>query len=62
MLFLLVYLLPILIIGCIVYWDMEHGQTLKEYVDKNNFEVPATFTFAPVLNLIVLVGVIGMVV
>ena len=38
---------------------MEHGQTLKEYVDKNDLEVPATFTFAPVLNLIVVVAVIG---
>jgi hypothetical protein len=41
---------------------MEHGQTLKEYVDKNTFEIPATFTFVPVLNLIVLVAVIGMIV
>lgn len=62
MLVLIFYILPIIIIGCVVYWDMDHGQTLKEYVDKNDFEVPATFTFAPVLNLIVLVGVIGMIV
>lgn len=59
MLFLLAYLLPIIIIGCIVYYDMEHGQTLKEYVDKNKFEVPATFTFVPVLNLIVVIAAIG---
>lgn len=62
MMFLLFYLLPIIIIGVLVYCDMEHGQTLKEYVDKNDFEAPATLTFAPVLNLIVLVGVIGMIV
>ena len=62
MIFFLFYLLPIIFIGFVVYFDMEHGQTLKEYVDKNNFEVPATFTFAPVLNLIVLVAVIGMIV
>lgn len=59
--FLLAYLLPIILIGCIVYCDMEHGQTLKEYVDKNNFEIPATFTFVPILNLIVVVSAIGMV-
>lgn len=59
--FLLAYLLPIIVIGCIVYCDMEHGQTLKEYVDKNNFEIPATFTFVPILNLIVVVSAIGMV-
>lgn len=62
MIFFLFYLLPIIFIGFVAYFDMEHGQTLKEYVDKNNFEVPATFTFAPVLNLIVLVAVIGMIV
>lgn len=58
--FLLAYLLPIIVIGCIVYCDMEHGQTLKEYVDKNDFEVPTTFTFVPILNLLVVVAVIGM--
>lgn len=62
MLFWLFYIIPIILIGCVVYWDMDHGQTLKEYVDKNDFEVPATFTFAPVLNLIVLVAVIVMIV
>ena len=41
---------------------MEHGQTLKEYVDKNNFEIPATFTFVPVLNLIVVLAAIGMII
>lgn len=61
MMFLLFYLLPIIIIGCIVYCDMEHGQTLKEYVNKNNFEIPATFTFIPVLNLIVVLSAIGMI-
>ena len=41
---------------------MEHGQTLKEYVDKNDFEVPATFTFVPILNLIVVLSAIGMII
>jgi hypothetical protein len=62
MLFLLFYLLPIIIIGCIVYYDMEHGQTLKEYVNRNDFEVPATFTFVPVLNLLVVLAAMGMIV
>jgi hypothetical protein len=62
MLFLLFYLLPIIIIGCIVYSDMEHGQTLKEYVNRNDFEVPATFTFVPVLNLLVVLAAMGMIV
>ena len=62
MLFLLFYLLPIIFIGFVVYYDMEHGQTLKEYVDKNSFELPATFTFVPVLNLIVVLAAIGMIV
>lgn len=62
MLFLLFYLLPIIIIGFIVYCDMEHGQTLREYVKGNDFEVPAVFTCIPALNLLVLIVAIGMVV
>lgn len=62
MLFLLFYLLPIIIIGVIVYCDMEHGQTLKEYVKVNDFELPATFTFVPIVNFLVLVIAIGMIV
>ena len=62
MLFLLFYLLPIIIIGCIVYYDMEHGQTLKDYVNRNDFEVPATFTFVPVVNLLVVLAAMGMIV
>lgn len=59
MLVLLFYILPIIIIGFIVYCDMEHGQTLKEYVNKNDFEVPAVFTCIPVGNLLVLIVAIG---
>lgn len=62
MLFLLFYLLPIIIIGCIVYYDMEHGQTLKDYVNRNDFEVPATFTFVPVVNLLVVLAAMSMIV
>lgn len=58
MLVLIFYILPIIIIGCIAYCDMEHGQTLKEYVDKNKFELPAIFTFVPILNLVVVVSAI----
>ena len=62
MLFLLFYLLPIIIIGCIVYCDMEHGQTLKEYVKVNDFEMPAIFTWIPAVNYLVLIVSIGMIV
>lgn len=62
MLFFLFYLIPIVIIGAIVYHDMEHGQTLKEYVDKNSFEAPAIFTFIPILNLIVVIAAIIMII
>ena len=62
MLFLLFYILPIIIIGFIAYYDMEHGQTLKEYVDKNDFEVPAVFTFVPIVNLLVVSAAIGMII
>ena len=62
MLFLLFYFLPIIIIGFIVYYDMEHGQTLREYVKANDFEVPAVFTCVPALNILVLVVCLGMVV
>ena len=62
MLLLLFYLLPIIFIGAVVYYDMEHGQTLKEYVDKNSFEAPAIFTFIPILNLIVVIAAIIMII
>lgn len=62
MIFFLFYLLPIIIIGCIVYFDMEHGQTLKEYVKVNDFEMPALFTCVPAVNLLVLVTAVGMIV
>lgn len=62
MLFLLFYLLPIIIIGFIVYCDMEHGQTLKEYVKGNDLEMPAIFTCLPVFNLLILIIAIGMVI
>ena len=62
MMFALFYLLSIIIIGCVVYCDMKHGQTLKEYVKTNAFEVPAILTFIPIFNLIVIVAAIGMVV
>lgn len=61
MLVLIFYILPIIIIGVIVYCDMEHGQTLKEYVKINNFEIPAMFTIVPILNLIVVIAAIGMI-
>ena len=62
MLVLIFYILPIIIIGCIVYCDMEHGQTLKEYVKVNDFEMPAMFTFVPAVNWLVLITAIGMIV
>ena len=61
MMFLLFYLLPIIIIGVIVYCDMEHGQTLKEYVEVNDFEMPAIFTWIPAVNYLVLIVAIGMI-
>lgn len=38
---------------------MQHGQTLKEYVEETESHVPAMFTFVPVVNFIVLIVVIG---
>lgn len=61
MLGLLFYLLPIIIIGFIVYCDMEHGQTLKDYVKANDFEIPAIFTWIPIVNVLVLIVAIGMI-
>ena len=62
MMFLLFYLLPIIIIGFIVYCDMEHGQTLKEYVKVNDLEMPALFTCIPVFNWLILIVSIGMII
>lgn len=62
MMFVLFYFLPIIIIGFIVYCDMEHGQTLKEYVKVNDFGMPAVFTCIPIFNWLILVVSIGAIV
>ena len=62
MLFLLFYVLPIIIIGFIVYCDMEHGQTLKDYIKVNDFGMPAMFTCVPAVNWLVLIVAIGMII
>ena len=38
---------------------MDHGQTLKDYVKVNEYEMPTIFTFLPALNIVVLVAAIG---
>ena len=62
MLVLLFYILPIILVCFIAYCDMEHGQTLNEYVNQNDFEMPAVFTFVPIINLLVASAAIGMII
>ena len=50
----IVYIIPILLIALVVYFSMEKGQTVKEYLD----DVPESLialTFFPVYNYMVLI-------
>lgn len=49
----IIYIIPIFLIALIVYFSMEKGQTVKEYLD----DVPESlivFTFFPVYNYMIL--------
>lgn len=50
--FILCYLIPIIIIATAVYVDMEEGQTVEDYVSKNDKEYFAIIMFVPVINII----------
>jgi len=50
--FVLCYLLPIIIIAIAIYADMEKGQTVEDYLDKEDKEYFCIVVFVPVINII----------
>ena len=50
--FILGYLVPIIIIATAVYIDMEKGQTVEDYLSKDDKEWFALVMFVPVINII----------
>lgn len=50
--FILCYLIPIIIVAIAVYVDMEKGQTVEDYLGKEDKEWCAVVTFVPVINII----------
>lgn len=50
--FLMVWLIPILIIGICMYIDMEKGQSIEEYIKENKINDSECFLFIliPVVN------------
>ena len=50
--FILGYFVPIIIIATAVYIDMEKGQTVEDYLSKNDKEWFALVMFVPGINII----------
>lgn len=50
--FILYYLIPIIITATAVYVDMEKGQTVEDYLGKEDKEWFAVITFVPAINII----------
>ena len=52
MIWLLLYIIPILLVTISVYLDMEKGETVGDYL-RNEDKAVYIFTFVPVINIIV---------
>jgi hypothetical protein len=50
--FILLYVLPIIIIAMAVYVDMEKGQTVEDYLSKDDKEWYALIMFVPGINIV----------
>lgn len=50
--FILCYVIPIIIVATAVYVDMEEGQTVEDYLDREDKEWFALIIFVPVINII----------
>lgn len=60
LLFVLVYILPIICFYITVYIRMESGQTILNYIDKHNLDDISIFILIPLFNIIISIGfVIG---
>lgn len=52
---LIVWLIPIVVFGIYAWFNMESGDTLKDFILTENRELDFMFTLIPVFNLIILV-------
>lgn len=55
--FLMVWLIPILIIGICMYIDMEKGQSIEEYLNDADCLIPIAI-IAPIINLFMALSLI----
>lgn len=52
---LISWLIPIIAFGTYAWFNMKSGDTLKDFIRKENRELDFMFTLIPVFNLIILV-------
>lgn len=48
---LILWVIPILNVLCIYYIDKDKGETLKQYIVRNNIEIIAFMSFIPYLGM-----------
>ena len=53
MMFLLLYFIPIAIIFTVTYIDMNKGESVEEYLNRNDIELFCVLTFLPIVNILV---------
>ena len=58
LLFVLVYILPIICFYITVYIRMESGQTIRNYIDKHDLDNISIFIWAPLFNIIISIGLV----
>lgn len=51
--FLLLYFIPIAIIFTVTYIDMNKGESVEEYLNRNDIELFCVLTFLPIVNILV---------
>lgn len=55
LIFLIAWLIPMVVFGIYAWFNMESGETLKDFVCRENREVDFLFVLIPVFNLLILV-------
>ena len=56
LIFVLVYILPIICFYTIVYIRMESRQTVHYYIDQNNLDDVEIWTWIPIFNIVILIA------
>lgn len=58
LLFVLVYILPIICFYITIYIRMESGQTITYYIDEHHLSDISIFMWIPLINIVILIGLV----